>query len=82
VVVVHRAEIETNEDIVQFRIEASHFLWRMARRVVGVLVRIGRGEMTEQELAQLLEGKSVPKLEIAAWTAPASGLFLEEVRYS
>jgi tRNA pseudouridine38-40 synthase len=81
IVVVYRAEIETNEDIVQFRIEASHFLWRMARRVVGVLVRIGQGAMTEQELAKLLAGKCDPKLDVAAWTAPASGLFLESVRY-
>jgi tRNA pseudouridine38-40 synthase len=81
-VVVHRAEIETNEDIVQVRIEASHFLWRMTRRIVGVLVRIGRGEMNEQDLAKLLAGRCDPKFDVAAWTAPASGLFLESVRYS
>ncbi|HEX4999692.1 MAG TPA: tRNA pseudouridine(38-40) synthase TruA [Terriglobia bacterium] len=81
VVVVYRSEIETNEDIVQFRIEASHFLWRMARRLVGVLVRIGTGAMQEQDLVRLLTGKPDPAFEVAAWTAPASGLFLETVRY-
>ncbi|HLQ78675.1 MAG TPA: tRNA pseudouridine(38-40) synthase TruA [Terriglobia bacterium] len=81
VVEVASAEIEAEEDIVQFRIEASHFIWRMVRRLVGVLVKVGKGEVTEREFAQLLEGRSDPKLDVAAWTAPASGLFLELVRY-
>jgi len=29
----------------------------------------------------LLDGRADPRLDVAAWTAPASGLFLEEVRY-
>jgi tRNA pseudouridine38-40 synthase len=82
VVVVHRAEIETAEDIVQFRIEASHFLWRMARRIVGVLVQIGRGAIGEDDLARLLSGQSDPRLDVAAWTAPSAGLFLERVIYA
>ena len=81
IVVVHRAEIETGEDIIQFRIEASHFLWRMARRIVGVLVQIGRGAIKEEDLALLLSGKRDPRLDVAAWTAPAAGLFLERVFY-
>jgi tRNA pseudouridine38-40 synthase len=67
--------------MVVFRIEASHFLWRMVRRIVGVLVRLGRGEITLDEFHQLLEGRANPRLDVAACTAPASGLFLEEVRY-
>jgi tRNA pseudouridine38-40 synthase len=81
IVVVENASIETEEEIITFRIEASHFLWRMVRRVVGVLVKIGTGEITENDLGKLLEGKCSPKLDVAAWTAPASGLFLEHVRY-
>ena len=81
IVVVENAAIETDEDIVQIRIEASHFLWRMVRRVVGVIVKVGKGEVTIEDFGKLLEGKSDPKLDVAAWTAPASGLFLEEVHY-
>ena len=81
VVVVEKAEIETEEDVILFRIEASHFLWRMVRRIVGVLVKIGRGEVKENEFHKLLDGRCDPKLDVAAWTAPASGLFLEEIRY-
>lgn len=81
VVVVESAEIETEEDIIQFRIEASHFLWRMVRRIVGCLVRVGTGELKEKDFLRLIEGHPNPTADVAAWTAPASGLFLESVRY-
>ncbi len=81
IVEVERASIETEEDIIQFRIEGSHFLWRMVRRVVGVLVKVGKGEVSVDDFSKLLNGNCEAKLDVAAWTAPASGLFLEEVRY-
>jgi tRNA pseudouridine38-40 synthase len=81
IVEVERVTIETEDDMVQIRIEASHFLWRMVRRVVGVLVKVGIGEVSAAEFRKLIEGRYDPKLDVAAWTAPASGLFLEEVRY-
>jgi tRNA pseudouridine38-40 synthase len=81
IVVVENAGIETHGHMVLFRIEASHFLWRMVRRIAGTLVRLGRGEITPEDFRRLLEGHSDPRLDVAAWTAPASGLFLEEVRY-
>jgi hypothetical protein len=29
----------------------------------------------------LIEGRKNPKMDVAAWTAPASGLFLESIKY-
>ena len=81
IVFVEQAGIEAEDDIIQIRIEASHFLWRMVRRVIGVLVRVGKGEVDMTDFRQLLDGRCDTKLDVAAWTAPASGLFLEEVRY-
>jgi tRNA pseudouridine38-40 synthase len=79
--VVESAEVAIDEHLVVFRIEASHYLWRMVRRVTGVLVKVGKGEVDMKEFGALLEGKENPKFNIAAWTAPASGLFLEGIRY-
>ena len=31
---------------------------------------------------KLLAGRCDPRLDVAAWTAPASGLFLEDVTYA
>lgn len=82
VVVVESAEVAQEGHLIVFRIEASHFLWRMVRRLTGALVKIGLGEVTVEEFRGLLSGKPDPKLDVAAWTAPASGLFLESVRYA
>jgi tRNA pseudouridine38-40 synthase len=81
IVEVENAAVEESEDLIRIRIEASHFLWKMVRRVIGVLVKVGRGEVSVEEFRLLIDGKCHPKLDVAAWTAPASGLFLEQVRY-
>jgi tRNA pseudouridine38-40 synthase len=81
IVVVDRCTVELEADMVIIRIEASHFLWRMVRRLVGVLVRFGKGELAETEFHQLLDGRCDPRLDVASWTAPAAGLFLERVVY-
>jgi tRNA pseudouridine38-40 synthase len=50
----------------------------MVRRLVGVIVEVGRGGLTAEEAVAMLSTDSeVP----ARLTAPASGLFLERVRY-
>ncbi len=81
IVVVESAEVSVDESLIVFRVEASHFLWKMVRRLAGTLVKIGLGQVSVEEFRELLNGKKNPKLDIAAWTAPASGLFLEGVRY-
>ena len=81
IVVVEAAEVAVDEDLIVFRIEASHFLWKMVRRLAGVLVKVGKGDVSVGEFQGLLEGRRGPKMDVAAWTAPGSGLFLEGVRY-
>ena len=83
-VVVERAEIVQAGALLLVRLVASHFLWRMVRRVVGALVEAGSGQLDLEVLRDLLEGKGeVPqKIHPAQWTAPPSGLFLERVTYA
>ena len=50
----------------------------MVRRLVGVIVDVGRGSMTADQAAGLLASRSDA---VARLTAPASGLFLERVYY-
>jgi tRNA pseudouridine38-40 synthase len=82
IVVVDAAEVGVDDNLIVFRIEGSHFLWKMVRRLTGMLVKVGRGEVSVEQFGELLEGRVNPKLDVAAWTAPGSGLFLESVRYS
>ncbi|MBS1832549.1 MAG: tRNA pseudouridine(38-40) synthase TruA, partial [Acidobacteria bacterium] len=81
IVVVEDAEIGTDEHLVLFQIEASHFLWKMVRRLTGTLVKLGKGEITEDQFADLLNGRPSKNLDVPAWTAPSSGLFLQKVLY-
>jgi len=80
IVVVDQCEVFTDDFLILFRIDASHFLWRMVRRLVGVAAKVGLGELREEDVDDLLNGRG-QDLDVAAWTAPASGLFLESVRY-
>jgi tRNA pseudouridine38-40 synthase len=75
VVDVTRSEIVRCGDLILLRFGASHFLWKMVRRMVGVLVEVGRGNL---EIPRI---NSLSAAEIARWTAPPAGLFLEYVRY-
>jgi tRNA pseudouridine38-40 synthase len=82
IVVVESAEIATDDYLILFRISASHFLWKMVRRLVGSLVEVGRGNATVEDFARLIEHpRSKSKLDPARCTAPPSGLFLESVTY-
>lgn len=76
---VNEAQVLLHGGLILFRIGASHFLWKMVRRLVGALVEAGRGNLTLDGLRELLDGYSNRP---AAWTAPPSGLFLERVLYA
>ena len=78
-VLIENIQIKKEDELILVRITGSHFLWKMVRRIVGVLVEIGRGNMTKSDLKNFLTAKSK---EPAKYTAPPSGLFLEKVYYS
>ena len=78
-VLVDRLEIAEDGELVLVRIEGSHFLWKMVRRIVGVLVEVGRGDMSPQDAAGFLTASSDAPARL---TAPSSGLFLDRVYYA
>ena len=75
---VASVRLEQFGDIIALRIVGSHFLWKMVRRIVGMTVEAGRGNVTDKDLAQMLHTFSDAP---ARYTAPPSGLFLEKVLY-
>jgi tRNA pseudouridine38-40 synthase len=78
VVLVDRLDIVEQGDLVLVAIEGSHFLWKMVRRIVGVLVEIGRGGLEATAAATFMSESSAAPARL---TAPPSGLFLERVYY-
>ena len=73
-----RVEVREDADRIYIHLTGSHFLWKMVRRIVGVLVEVGRGRMSGQTVEDFLEN---PSREPARLTAPPSGLFLEQISY-
>jgi tRNA pseudouridine38-40 synthase len=82
IVVINEAAFEEADHLILFHLTASHFLWKMVRRVVGSLAEIGRGKVTVAEFETLLKNpKAKTSLDPARVTAPPSGLFLERIVY-
>ena len=59
-------------------IEGNRFLRGMVRGLVGTMVKVGRGKMTLDEFTKVLETKDNT---MADFTAPAHGLFLENIEF-
>jgi tRNA pseudouridine38-40 synthase len=66
-------------DLLLVRVVGSHFLWRLVRRLVGVVAHVGRGEL---DPAVVRDHAAADTGLAARLTAPASGLFLERVFYA
>lgn len=75
---IMHAEVKGTGDMILFHVVGSHFLWKQVRRMTGVLVEVGRGKLSMEEVASFFQGSTdIP----AKLTAPPSGLFLEKVFY-
>jgi tRNA pseudouridine38-40 synthase len=75
---IERLDIVEEGALLLVVVQGSHFLWKMVRRLVGVLAATGRGEIDVAAAGSFLrEASNAP----AKLTAPASGLFLERVFY-
>jgi tRNA pseudouridine38-40 synthase len=73
---VKRIKIEEKENNIFIEIEADHFLRRMVRGIVGLLIAVGKGEIKPTDTKKVLLGeKRRPPV------APPQGLFLVKVKY-
>ena len=69
--------VEQGEELI-IDVRGSGFLKNMVRIIVGSLVEVGRGKLTAEKLAQILDGGQRCQ---AGLTAPAQGLCLMRVWY-
>jgi tRNA pseudouridine38-40 synthase len=83
IVQLDRVDLVEHGALILIRIQGSHFLWKMVRRMVGVLAAVGRGELKRADAVAFLQTERPPAGDLtpASLTAPASGLFLEGVYY-
>jgi tRNA pseudouridine38-40 synthase len=81
VVVLDEVTLAAAGSLVLVRVAGSHFLWKMVRRIVGVLVAVGSGDVATEHVAEWLAEPAAAGGAPARLTAPAAGLFLERVFY-
>jgi tRNA pseudouridine38-40 synthase len=77
-VLIERVEMREAGNLIITRIEGSHFLWKMVRRMIGVMVEVGKGSLAPDDVVSFLKSKSETPARL---TAPPSGLFLEGIYY-
>lgn len=75
---VSKLELEKNGDTITVKIEGDGFLYNMVRIIVGTLVEVGLGKRSPESVKDIIESKDRGN---AGRTAPASGLYLDEVFY-
>lgn len=73
------AKWHRENDIIVFEMEANRFLHGMVRAIVGTLLDVGRGRISIEQFYEIV--KSGVRAS-ASMSAPACGLFLDEVKYN
>tara|TARA_Y100000589_G_scaffold102378_3_gene96508 strand:- start:9253 stop:10005 length:753 start_codon:yes stop_codon:yes gene_type:complete len=75
---ISQMDLEENESHIVITITANRFLRNMVRAIVGTLVEIGMGKRAPEDMKRIIEAKD--RCE-AGSSAPAKGLFLNEITY-
>lgn len=70
--------VDCEGEVYRVTTEGSGYLYRMVRSIVGALVDVGTGRLAPDDLREILESRT---RTARVRTAPARGLFLEEVFY-
>lgn len=75
---VFYSSVESDGDMIIFRVAADGFLYNMVRIMVGTLIDVARGNLSEEDIDKIILSGSRSN---AGATAPACGLYLNKVSY-
>ena len=75
---IYEAKWMLNENSLIFKIKADRFLRNMVRAIVGTLIEIGLGKITQKEFKLIIEKKD---RKLAGFSVPAHALFLKKIDY-
>lgn len=75
---LHRCDLRKSGELLTFTIEGDGFLYKMCRNIVGMVVQVGQGKLTPEEVEQRLAACDRRAGGVAA---PAKGLVLWKVFY-
>lgn len=74
---INRLEVRNRADMICFDIKGESFLWNMVRKMVAVLINVGRGEIEVRDVSEYLN----PQKKVFITPSPAEGLILMDVTY-
>lgn len=75
---IQHASWVMESDCLVFTVESNRFLRGMVRALVATMLKVGRGTISLDDMRGIIESRNCAN---ADFSAPAKGLFLEEVRY-
>lgn len=75
---LYYARWETTKTGLRFEVKANRFLRNMVRAIVGTCIEVGRGNLSVEDFAQVIEAKDRSK---AGYSVPAHGLYLMDIEY-
>lgn len=75
---LEKAEFYIEGEKLIFEIEANAFLWKMVRSITGTLIYLEKMGFSPEYFKEILDKKD---RKLAGPTAPATGLFLHEVKF-
>ncbi len=75
---IYKIDIKEKNDIILINITGNGFLRYMVRNIVGTLIFVGEKRIEPKDVKEILDRKD---RIYAKKTAPASGLYLKEVKY-
>ena len=75
---VYSASVVRDGDVVKFAVRGNGFLYNMVRIMTGTLLAVGEGKISPEEIPQITDSLDRKR---AGSTAPACGLYLNDVKY-
>ncbi len=76
---VRRSQVTRQGDLILYTVEADGFLYNMVRILMGTILDVNAGRLTQDDVRAALRSGN---RDLAGVTAPACGLFLNEVWYT
>ena len=78
VCIILRSQWVRRDEGLEYQVEANRFLRGMVRGLVGTMLQVGRGRITAEDFARIIEAKDSSKVD---FSVPGHGLFLAKVKY-
>lgn len=75
--IIHSIDFNIDEDILSIKMEGKSFYRYMVRNLVGMMIEVGRGKEKIDKVREMLDSKD----SIEGYTAPACGLYLDDIDY-